>query len=190
MSFFAKKPIALLLAVFLIAGSTFTGAKVAMERDSRKVEELFYSGVETDGYLHPSIYSQLQKRSEAANGLLSVGRSYELTAECEDLSQARERLSYSSSVSSYYYSDQELEKAFTALQGELEKCALSERDAKAVDTYVSTFSNAGGVIANSGYNEAVRAFYRDVVYQFPAEWFYYNSPSYIDTPDYFGEMWY
>ena len=119
-----------------------------------------------------------------------MGRGYDLAAECEDLSQARERLGYSGSVSSYYYGDQELEKAFCGLQTELEKCAHTERDAKAVETYAATFKNAGGVIANSGYNEAVRAFYRDVIYQFPAKWFYYNTPLYINTPDYFGDMWY
>ncbi|MGI6029728.1 MAG: hypothetical protein ACOX81_10050 [Candidatus Heteroscillospira sp.] len=188
MSFLSKKPVAIILAALIVAGSTFTGAKVDIEKQSRQVEELFYTGVDMEGYTHPSIYSQLQKRSEAANGLLSVGKSYELTSECEDLSQAREYMSYSGSVSGYYYNDCELENAFDVLKQELDKCELSERDAKAVETYVSTFKNAGGVIEQSGYNEAVRGFYRDVIYQFPAEWFYWNSD--IDTPDYFGEMWY
>lgn len=188
MSLLSKKPIAILVAVLIILGSTMTGARLSLEKESRQIEELFYSGVDVDGYVHPSIYSQIQKRSEAANGLLSVGRSYELAAECEDLSQAREDLGYSGSVSGYYYNDTELEKAFDALKTELDKCSLSERDAKAVETYASTFKNAGNVIANSGYNEAVREFYRDVIYQFPAEWFYLNTN--VDTPSYFGDMWY
>lgn len=188
MAVLKRRSVAILIAVILVIVSTSTGVKISLESASRDIEELFYSGVEYDGYLHPSIYSQLEKRSDAANGLLTIGRKYELTAECDDLEQAREFLGYSSSPSSYYYNNEDLQKAFDVLKNELNNCELTERDAKLVEEYSSIFENATGVIDDSGYNEAVRAFYRDVIYQFPAEWFYYNM--YIDTPSYFGTMWY
>lgn len=188
MSIFSKKPVAIILAALIVMSATLAGAQAGIERESREIEELFYTGVEKDGYVHPSIHSQIQKRSEAANGLLSLGKQYSLDSECEALSQAREYLNYSGGVIGYYYNDLELEEAFDIMQTELNACDLDEREAKMLETYTSTFKNAAGVIANSGYNDAVREFYRDVIYQFPTEMFY--DSTYMDTPDYFGTMWY
>ncbi len=188
MSFFKRKWVAIVIAFIVIVSATNSGATASMERASREVEELFYSGVEVDGYLHPSIYSQLQKRCDAANGLISLGRKYDLSTESDALAEAREYVGYSSSPSGYYYNDVDLETAFDALCAKLSECELADRDREMMDEYVSTFDNAARVIADSGYNDAVREFYRDVVYQFPAEWFYDNL--YIETPSYFGTMWY
>ena len=190
MSILKSKPIAIIIAAVLVIGSTFLGAKISLEKEAREVMDLFYEGVEYDGYVHPSIYSQLEKRADAANGLTSVARSYGLESDCDELTEARELLFYSSGANGYYHFDQELEKAFNVLKNELENIELSEREAQAVENYVSIFENAKHVIDNSGYNDAVREFYRDEVYQFPAEFFYYNSPFYIDTPSYFGDIWY
>ena len=107
-----------------------------MERASREVEELFYSGVEVDGYLHPSIYSQLQKRCDAANGLISLGRKYDLSTESDALAEAREYVGYSSSPSGYYYNDVDLETAFDALCAKLSECELADRDREMMDEYV------------------------------------------------------
>ena len=188
MSFFRKRSVAFVIAALVVLTTTPNGAKYSLERSSREVEELFYSGVEYGGYLHPSIYSQLQNRCDAANGLISLGRKYGLDAETEDLAAAREYMGYSSSPSGYYYNDCNLEEAFNALYTELEACELDERDRTGMEGYASTFRNAAGVIETAGYNEAVREFYHDVVYRFPAEYFY--DTMYIDTPDYFGTMWY
>ncbi|MGE4353053.1 MAG: hypothetical protein AB7D36_03080 [Oscillospiraceae bacterium] len=188
MSLFAKRPVALLCALAVVVTSTAAGAKLSMEKDSRDIEEMFYSGVEYDGYVHKSIYSQITQRSDAANGLLSIAKNYGLDTEYTALKTARDNLDYTSGITFYYYSDQELATAFDNLREALSNCDLSERDAEAVENYASIFSNAGNVIDNAGYNEAVREFYRDDVYTFPAEFFYDNLS--IDTPDYYGTMWY
>jgi len=190
MSILKTKPVAILIAAVLVISTTFLGAKISLEEEGREVADLFYEGVERDGYFHPSIYSQLEIRADAANGLASVARNHGLESACEDIVRAREFLFYSGGAGSFYYNDQELEKAFYVLKSELDGVELSESEKLAVENYVSSFENAKHVIDNSGYNDAVREFYRDEVYQFPAEFFYYNSPFFIDTPSYFGEMWY
>ena len=65
MSILKSKPIAIIIAAVLVIGSTFLGAKISLEKEAREVMDLFYEGVEYDGYVHPSIYSQLEKRADA-----------------------------------------------------------------------------------------------------------------------------
>ena len=188
MSFFSKRPVAVIFAAAIVISSTLFGAKLSLDSDSRDIEDLFYSGVEYDGYVHKSIYSQITQRTDAANGLLSVAYNYDLSTEYEALKTARDNLIGTTNITYYFYGDQALETAFLNLCNALNNTNLSERDIAAVENYTSVFNNAGLVIEKAGYNDAVRSFYRDEIYQFPAEFFYDNLQ--IDTPNYFGTMWY
>ena len=72
------------------------------------------------------------------------------------------------SVSYLYGLYEDLLSALKPLEEQLSLTELSDRDADGFDQYSSTISGAQSVIENSGYNESVRAFYRDVVH-FPAD---------------------
>jgi len=184
MSVLRKKPVAILIAALIVVLSTLIGARTSLSRTSGEVEELFYSGVEYDGYVHSSIASQLTKRAEAANGLLSVGRAHDLNSECTALAQAREELMAGGTISVQYLNDVALEKAFAVLQAALGKCALTERETAAVETYVSTFNNAAHVIGASGYNDAVRKAYSSTFGRFPAN--VLCSVTGVKAPQYFS----
>ena len=163
-----------MICVIVIALSTIYSAHRSLGAQVREVTDSFYTGVysaEQDRTLR-SISSQLDKRCEAANGLVALAEThsgeFEDEKASETLRSARLGLMRSNNISEKYTLNKEMDAAFSALHAELEKLDLSERDMSMLEEYTGTFRGAQTLVNSSGYNEAVRAFERTTLGSFPA----------------------
>ncbi|NMA24341.1 MAG: hypothetical protein GX936_01595, partial [Clostridiales bacterium] len=73
-----KRSTAVLIAAFVIIFGTLLGVYLSLNRETAKIEAQFYNGVflREEKYVQTSIQSQLDKRADAALGLLSVANKY------------------------------------------------------------------------------------------------------------------
>jgi len=196
MKLLKKQPIAILLALIIIAGATFFGANRSLGAVSREAAAQFYGGVysEAQGRVLPSIYGQLEQRATASLRILSIGEHSHggdpalSTAEA-DLRDARRTLVdllASGTPSALFEADQALELAterYAALLRPLIEEADGE-DLDALDSAQNTMQSAARVIRESGYNEAIRTFHRDVLGRFPTS--FLMGIVFVDPPELFA----
>ena len=168
-----KRPIAILLALVIVAGSTFLSVSIKLGRECQKITDGFYSGVTYAGYEHPSVQSQLKNISGAALGVATLAANYTgidasaVKQDCTDLNSSLEN----GSVGEIYDRYSLLTADTTALIADMRRQPLSDRDASGVTQYEGIISSAVGVIDKSGYNDTVRDFMRDTYNLFPASMF-------------------
>jgi hypothetical protein len=168
MTILKNRWIALLLTIIIMLLSTAFSVHRTLGAECQKVEDGFYNGVSFDGYAHKSISSQLEKRSDAVNGIVSIMANYpDLEDESAELRDARNALLDAADIDDKSKSNLELQKAFEVAAATLAGAGLTERESAAVTEYTGIFTGAQNVIDNSGYNESVREFQRSTLNVFP-----------------------
>ena len=188
MELLKKRSVAIIIAVLIVLLSTVYSVNRTLGAKADAVGDGFYSGAYYEGYVHKSIASQLEARVDTASALLAVAADYSgLSGECASLRAARDglegMLEGEGGVASLYDANAELETAFRALYSELLAAGPSDRDRDSAELYEFDFSGAQRVIANSGYNESVREFRRDVLGEFPAG--FLARVSFVSAPELF-----
>ena len=181
-----KNPVvAVILAIIMIVASTLLSAGVKLGKETQKITDGFYDGVEYDGYNHTSIYSQLGNICGAADGIVAVASRYDI--DCSNVSYASGDLKSSLStmhneISSIYSLYDDLCTALNSIYNDLDGVELSSRDSEGIDAYKDTITNAQRVIGSAGYNESVRTYINSL--GFPANLFVKLCN--VDTPEYFA----
>lgn len=168
-----KRPVAILLALVIVVGSTLLSSGIKLKQACQTVTDGFYSGVTYGGYEHPSIQSQLKNVSSAALGLATLAANY-TGVDASAVKSARNDLDSSlenGTPGEIYDRYTALLSGTAALTADLQAQPLSDRDASGVTQYESILTSASGVIDKSGYNDTVRGFLRDTYDAFPASFF-------------------
>jgi len=148
-----------LITVAVVIIATFAGVYVNLSRLSRDVEQMFYGGVylESEGYLQPSINSQLERQTDAALGLAVIMRNYpELTVGVERLLSTRNDLLDAEQISLKGMLSINMQGEFYSLLHGARSTDLSERDLDAATQLYETFSGSQTFVArNAGpaYND-------------------------------------
>lgn len=179
-----KRSTAVIIAVAVIIIGTLFGVHRSVGSETSKIEAQFYDGVylKEEKYTQPSIQSQLDKRADAALGLLSVGNKYAFAADAAELLRsARQELLDADAILEKYAANVKLEKAWKQLY---ETLAAHTGDLPAsVDSYASTLGGAQGVIDKSDYNQSVTEF-RSALGAFPVN--ILKNLAFVKYPEYFG----
>ncbi len=166
-----RKPVALLLTAVVVVLSTLLSVNRTLGERCQEVTDGFYQGVVADGYRQSSISSHLQMRLDLSNSIAAVTSAYEaLSGQTEAFRQAREQLLAavsSADIDAQYRKNAALREAAKALREAAEDVTFSERDRKILDTCWRDFDGAQAAIDKSGYNDAVREFYRSTLNVFP-----------------------
>ena len=163
MSFFKKRPVALLLTILIVIVATLLSVHVKFGAKCQAVSDTFYDGVEANGYTQKSIASHLKNINAYADGLITIARNYDIdTEDCESSSEyLKMALNYSRDQAPYiHYEYESLLKEVNTLVDQLERASLSDRDADGVSQYLSSINGAKTAIESAGYNEHVREFIR------------------------------
>lgn len=166
MNFFKNPLVAVLLAVIVVAGSTLVNTDVKLGEACQAAEDAFYTN---DGSAK-SIYSRLDARLDAANGLWTIIQNYN-NSEAIDLSAARGTLlsaRENRDISDMFAANKALQSAFDSALASLGKYSLDSGEKEAVESYATTFAGAQKMIDESKYNENVLEFQRGVLDKFPA----------------------
>jgi hypothetical protein len=168
MSFLRKRSTAVLIAAFVIIFGTLLGVYLSLNRETAKIEAQFYNGVflREEKYVQTSIQSQLDKRADAALGLLSVANKYVFLNDiAQKLREAREELLGADTIAAKYEANVKLENAWKHVY---ESLVIHADDVPpAVESYVSTLRGAQTVIEKSDYNRLVSEFRDRTLRAFP-----------------------
>ena len=184
---YLKNPvIAVLLSAIIILSSSFLSARLKLTKASDKVTVGFYQGLKYGGYKQKSISSQLENICGAVSGLTTIAKNYGV--DCKEVTALNKELSNRlfseyGSVSSIYSGYTALREALSPMLDALSGMKLSSRDEKGAKDYMVTIMEAEKVIGESGYNESVREFSRDMS-RFPADFFL--SATRTKLPELFG----
>ena len=172
MSILRKRSFAVVIALIVVCLSTLLSVNRSLGSAAEKISDGFYSGVKYDGYVHKSIYSQLEQRSGAAAGLVAIGANYTSLDDVTDtLRSARDDLVGTmdgGDIAAMYRANTALQSAYEAFVYAAQDAGLTTRELQGLDSYVDTLSGAQSVIASAGYNESVREFNRKTFDRFPA----------------------
>ncbi len=181
-----KNPIiAVLLAVALVASSTYLSASSNLKKDTQKITDGFYNGVKYDGSKHASIYSQLNGILGAVDGMCAIAANNGVDAAALSAASTELKADLSTmhdDIGSIYLSYSEVCNCLTPFLTVMDSAALSEHDRGDMQTYEETVTNARRAIDESGYNESVRT-YRGSLDR-TAELFI--SLCGVDEPEYFA----
>ena len=175
-----KQPVAILIALIIVAGAIFLGVNRSVNEQVAEIKAQFMNGVfdAAAGYTRPGIHGQLTQRTTAAMRMLSIGEhshadSQELTDAGRELHAARsaliDLLTVGAGPSALFQADQIFDMAadrYYALLHPLVVEAEGE-DLQALEAADATMRGAARVIEESGYNELVGTFHRTVLGQFP-----------------------
>jgi len=180
MKLLKKQPVAILIALIVVAGALVFGVNRSVGAEVEAVRAQFYSGVfdPQAGFTRTGIHGQLTQRSTAALRMLSIGEfshpDSEELAEVElQLRTAQgaliSALTHGMGPSALFSIDQALELAAERYFAVLHPLVVEAEgeDLAALEAAYGTMQGAARVIRESGYNEAVRTFHRTVMGQFP-----------------------
>ncbi|MDR1329646.1 MAG: hypothetical protein LBK23_08610 [Oscillospiraceae bacterium] len=169
-------------SVAVLILSLFLGTTVSINRQARRIEQMFYDGVpdSAQGYTRPSINSQLIVRADAALGLITAAADSGAESEISDLRAAREELLAAGSIAEKSAADARLSRAFTALLKRVESKG-GARAAELARVYSEEFDGTLGVIISSGYNNEARVELIRAARSFPARIFAIDA--FINYPD-------
>lgn len=129
------------------------------------VEDGFYTSVAGER----SIYSRLQEKLDAANGLWTVLEGVD-TGAAQELSDARSGLltAYESrDIAAMYDANSELDKAYSDAVKALDGAELDENTQSALDDYTTNYEGAQKMIEQNSYNSSVLEFMRSTFNKFP-----------------------
>ncbi len=157
-----KNPIvAVLLAVVLVAASTYLSASSNLKKDTQKITDGFYSGVKYDGSKHASIYSQLNGIIGAVDGMCAIAANNGVDTAALSAASTELKADLSTmhdDIASIYLSYSKVCSCLTPFLTEMDSAALSEHERGDMQTYEETVTSARRAIDESGYNESVRAY--------------------------------
>ncbi len=165
MNFFKKPVVAIVLAVVLCSGILMMNTQSKLGEEITAVEDAFYTNV--DG--QRSIYTRLQEKLQAANGVWTVLNRYDSDA-AQDLADERSYLQWacdSASINSMYYANEDLTTAFNSALRLLDTYELTDGEKDDVASYTETFNGAQKMIEENTYNSQVLEFMRSTYNKFP-----------------------
>lgn len=185
MTFLKKQSTAIIITIVVAIVFSFIGSTRSLSKLSGEVEAMFTEGVyiEDENYMQPSIQSQLDKRIDAALGLMTVANHYpELEDEVKPFRGARGELIDAVETSRKFLANEALSKTGADLIAALDTVELSNDDSEAADSYISTFNGSQGVIEKSEYNGKVSEYIR-TAQAFPANIFGFlaHKPEYFQV---------
>ena len=154
MEFFKKRSTAAVILVLVIIVFTVLGINLSAARVVRAAERQFYDGVyiKSEKYTETAIETHLEKKEEAALGLLSLN--YGTKEQQNALRDARDKLLSARTISEKYAANQALEEAWHPVAEWM--TLLSVLPPESAKTYVSTLEGAQSAIEKSSYNDAAR----------------------------------
>ena|GEM_PF-292987 len=175
-----KQPVAIFIALVLMTLSLVYGVNRSVGERATAVKEQFYHGVFDGqaGFYRPGIQGQLTQRTTAALRMLSIGEynhreDEALVTAGLDLHEARlhliDLLAEGATPHVLFQADQDLALAALRYYALLHPLVVSAEgeDLAALESAEHTMLGAARVIAESGYNEAVGLFNRNVMGRFP-----------------------
>lgn len=192
MAVLKKRSTAVLVAVIVIVFGTLLGVHLSVNRETAKIEAMFFNGVTvTDSvtkstYVQPSIQSQLDKRATAALGLWTIASaSSDITVSnfAEALKSARNELLDAKNIFDKYTANEKLQTSYKNLYAALVNNSLAVSQKTAFDNYTATLDGAQGVINKSAYNSQVSAFMKTLD-TLPVTLF--KNLAFVTYPEYFG----
>lgn len=175
MKFLKNRVVAYILAVLCSLTALLGGTSISVKKQSAKIEQLFYTGVTYDGYLHPSADTQLKDRCNAALGIISMMDNDDV----RDLYDARNELMDAESISDKYLSNYKLQLAYERLKPFIGSSAAEKE-------YCEIMDGAQSLILSSGYNDKVLEFENDILSSFPLNIIKFFVP--LKGPESFGLM--
>lgn len=186
MKFFKRPAVAVLITAIIVLASTALSVNIKLGEKCQQVIDGFYNGVYYNGAEQKSIASQLRNIYSSADEIAAIAGRYDIDTEeilwCID--DLKLGLTYSPDEASYlYFCYDELIGEVKALEGKLRKTELEDRDAEALEQYISSIKDSQSAIESSGYNESVREFLREYM-RFPAE--HLADFSGVQLPEYFS----
>jgi len=176
-----------LITIAVVIMATIFGVHKSVNKEARKIEAQFYSGVyvEDEKYTQPSIAAQLERRTNTALGIVTVAGNYdEAAGAAKELDEKRIQLMEAESITDKYLANTELQKSYEQIRELLAGSSLSPRDEEGLNTYYSTMDGAQGIISNSYYNLTVSRFTNGILGAFPVNILKYIS--FVRYPEYFG----
>ena len=161
-----KHPItALLIAIIACGFALVMNTQSMLGEKIQAVEDGFYTSVAGER----SIYSRLQEKLDAANGLWTVLEGVD-TGAAQELSDARSGLltAYESrDIAAMYDANSELDKAYSDAVKALDGAELDENTQSALDDYTTNYEGAQKMIEQNSYNSSVLEFMRSTFNKFP-----------------------
>ena len=161
-----KHPItALLVAIITCGFALVLNTQMKLGERVQAVEDGFFTSVAGER----SIYSRLQEKLDAANGLWTVLEGVDTSA-AQELSDARSSLltAYESrDIAAMYDANSELDKAYSNAVKALDGAELDENTQSALDDYTTNYEGAQKMIEQNSYNSSVLEFMRSTFNKFP-----------------------
>lgn len=169
MALLKNRTFAVCLTLVICAAALLIGIGRSTSKQIAATRELFDTGVMgSESYRLPSGAQQLESRSNAALGLLSLSAELpEAEGASQSLRQAREELLAAKSLGDKAAANKKLTEACNGLLAQLKEAGLSDNQQAALESYESTLDNAQRLLDSCGYNEACRALEEDVLKHFP-----------------------
>ena len=186
MSVFKNRRTAVIITVILCLLALVIGVRRSVGRQAADILEQFESGVRSSsaGDTLPSVSAQLEARSNASLGLISLAAQYgELSEKTDAVRRAREALLDAGSVTARSEANAALGSACDALVPLLEQQLTDADKISALKDYAGIMSNTARLIETSGYNELVSDFRSNVLGLFPVNVLYRIAG--VTVPDYF-----
>jgi hypothetical protein len=166
MKLFQNRAIAVLLAIFIVAGSTLLNTQIKLSEQCRQVQDGFFASEEGS----KSIYAYLSARLDATNGLWTILINHDAEAAAA-LNQARAALldAYDArDISGMYGANSTLQQAFDTAAASAAGYDLTSSESDALNDYTINFAGAQKMIDKSGYNTSVLDFTSTTYDKFPA----------------------
>lgn len=182
-----KRSSAVLIAAIVIILGTLFGVHRSVNSETAKIEAQFYDGVylKTEKYTQPSISSQLDKRVDAALGLVTIANKYgDLSGVTDDLRQARQEILGADSIAAKFSANEKMQTAYQKLSAALDQMSLSTNEMAAASQYRGTLDGAQGVIQKSAYNSLVSDYRNSALGAFPVN--ILKNLAFVKYPEYFG----
>ncbi len=162
-----KHPItALLIAILACGFAIVMNTQMKLGERVQAVEDGFFTSVAGER----SIYSRLEEKLDAANGLWTELEGVDSGA-AQTLSDARSGLltAYESrDIAAMYDANTELDKAYADAVKALDGAELDENTQSALDDYTTNYEGAQKMIEQNSYNSSVLEFMRSTFNKFPA----------------------
>lgn len=167
MDFFKKPLTAIIIAVILCSGILVVNTQVKLGNEIDAVEDAFFDNV--DG--QRSIYTRLQEKLQAVNGVWTILSRYDEDAALE-LSYEQDYLQWacdSANISSMFYANEDLNSEFNSALRTLDGCELTDDEKADLASYVESFNGAQKMIDENSYNSQVLDFIRSTYNKFPTK---------------------
>ena len=164
MDFLKTRKTAIIITLITALLATVVAVQKTTTRLTRNIEAMFYNGVYLDsqGYLQPSIASQLNKIIDTTLNLTTLIRNNDnLSDASEALLQARKALIDASSIKNKEKALTQIDDALTVLNIAAQSSNLNEREREAFALHMQSYNGAKSFIINTlapTYNEKVDAY--------------------------------